>query len=106
MRLEALELAVHEPEIVTQTKPGRTFRSPRQYLNDWSHSLITFIHYFSELVPIFMGNHSLCRISGFEIEGQPLTLSTLEFLLGNQVKFRCSLFGGVVTVISTSLLSS
>ena len=26
--LEALELALHEPETVTQTKPGRTFRSP------------------------------------------------------------------------------
>ena len=37
---------------------------------------------------------------------KPLNSSTLEFLLGNQVKFRCFLFGGVVTVISTSLLSS
>ena len=101
-----LELALHEPETVTQTKPGRTFRSPRQYLNDWSHSLITFIHYFSELVPIFMGNHSLCRISGFEIEDQPLTLSTLEFLLMDQVDFRYPLLGGVEPVMITSLLSS
>lgn len=104
--LEALELALHEPETVTQTKPGRTFRSPRQYLNDWSHSLITFIRYFSELVPIFMGNHSLCRISGFEMEDQPLTLSTLEFLLMDQVDFRYSLLGGVEPVMITSLLSS
>ena len=37
---------------------------------------------------------------------KPLNSSTLEFLLGNQVKFSCFLFGGVVTVISTSLLSS
>ena len=87
-------------------KPGRTFRSPRQYLNDWSHSLITFIRYFSELVPIFMGNHSLCRISGFEIEDQPLTLSTLEFLLMDQVDFRYPLLGGVEPVMITSLLSS
>ena len=46
-----------------------------------------------------MGNHSLCRISGFEIEDQPLTLSTLEFLLVDQVKFRYILFGGVVAFI-------
>ena len=78
----------------------------RQYLNDWSHSLITFIRYFSELVPIFMGNHSLCRISGFEIEDQPLTLSTLEFLLMDQVDFRYPLLGGVEPVMITSLLSS
>ena len=30
----------------------------------------------------------------------------LEYLLMDQVKFRYILFGGVVTVISTSLLSS
>lgn len=65
--LEALELALHEPETVTQTKPGRTFRSPRQYLNDWSHSLITFVRYFSELVPIFMGNHSLAEFQALRL---------------------------------------
>ena len=36
----------------------------------------------------------------------PLNSSTLEYLLMDQVKFRYILFGGVVTVISTSLLSS
>ena len=55
---------------------------------------------------MFMGNHSLCRISGFEIEDQPLTLSTLELLLMDQVDFRYPLLGGVEPVMITSLLSS
>ena len=43
---------------------------------------------------------------GLMLRTAPLNSSTLEYLLMDQVKFRYILFGGVVTVISTSLLSS
>ena len=102
------EISRPETSGTTQQKSSSAFYPYGAGANllDWSHSLITFIRYFSELVPIFMGNHSLCRISGFEIEGQPLTLSTLEFLLMDQVDFRYPLLGGVEPVMITSLLSS
>ena len=102
------EISRPETSGTTQQKSSSAFYPYGAGANllDWSHSLITFIRYFSELVPIFMGNHSLCRISGFEIEDQPLTLSTLEFLLMDQVDFRYPLLGGVEPVMITSLLSS
>ena len=40
------------------------------------------------------------------MEDQPLTLSTLEFLLIDQVDFKYPLLGGVEPVMITSLLSS
>ena len=102
------EISRPETSGTTQQKSSSAFYPYGAGANllDWSHSLITFIRYFLELVPIFMGNHSLCRISGFEIEDQPLTLSTLEFLLMDQVDFRYPLLGGVEPVMITSLLSS
>ena len=43
---------------------------------------------------------------GLMLRTAPLNSSTLECLLVDQMKFRFFLFGGVVTVIATDLLSS
>ena len=114
----------------TQKSRCRCFHLHRRSYFFGVISLITLIRYFSDWSLIIIGTASyllrsflnpwlILRVHGsipfsewLEVSGlglmlraTPLNSCTLEYLLVDQVNFRLLGFGGVITVISTSLLS-